>query len=118
MFFPKWSPVISGVPQGFVFGPMLFIMYIDNIFEVFLGCAVTHQLIADDLKLFNTVKTSANAASLQSALVRLQQWCTDWQLAINTKKYFVLHLDKTNSQIQYKIPWMAASLILHNMLPT
>ena len=65
--------------------------------------AVTHQLFADDLKLCRTVKTSANAATLQSALVRLQQWYTNWQLTINTKKCFVLHLGKTNSQIQYTL---------------
>jgi len=66
--FSEWSPVISGVPQGSVLGPILFIMYIDDIFEVFQGSAVTHQLFADDLKLFSTVKTSANAASLPSTL--------------------------------------------------
>ena len=48
-------------------------MYIDDIFEVFIGSTVTHQLFGDDLKLFRTVKTSAYAASLQSALVRLEQ---------------------------------------------
>ena len=46
--------------------PIQLIMYIDDIFEVFLGSAVTHQLFADGLKLFSTVKTVANAASLQS----------------------------------------------------
>ena len=83
--FSEWSPVISGVPQGSVLGPILFIMYIDDIFEVFIGSTVSHQLFADDLKLYSrpTVKTSANAASLQSALVRLDQWCTDWQLTTN-----------------------------------
>ena len=65
--------------------------------------AVTHELFADDLKLFSTVKTFANAASLQPALVRLQQWYTNWQLTVNTKKCFVLHLGKTNSQIQFTL---------------
>jgi hypothetical protein len=37
-------------------------------FEVFLGSAVTHQLFADDLELFSSVKTIVNTASLQSAL--------------------------------------------------
>jgi len=49
------------------------------------------------------VKTSANAASLQSTLDRLQQWCADWQLTINTQKCFVLHLGFANSQIQYTL---------------
>jgi len=103
--FSEWSPVISVVPQVYVLGPILFIMYIDDIFEVFLGSAATHQLFADDLKLFSkpTVKTSANAASLQSTLDRLQQWCANWQLTINTQKCFVLHLGFTNSQLQYTL---------------
>jgi len=77
-------------------------MYIYDIFEVFLGSAVTHQLFADDLKLFSTVKTFADAASLQSTLDRLQQWCANWQLTINTQKCFVL-LGFANSQIQYTL---------------
>ena len=47
--------------------------------------------------MFSRVKKSANAASLQSALVRLQQWCADRQLTINTKKCYALHLGKFNS---------------------
>ena len=78
-------------------------MYIDDIFEVFNGSTVTHQLFANDLKLYSTVNFSANAASLQSALVRLEQWCADWQLTINTKKCFVLHLGKSNNQTSYTL---------------
>jgi len=101
--FCEWSPVISGEPQRSVLGPILFIMYIDDIFEVFLGSAVTHQLFADDLKLFNTVKTSANATSLQSTLDRLQQWCANWQLTMNIQKCFVLHLGFATSKIKYTL---------------
>jgi ribonuclease P/MRP protein subunit RPP40 len=101
--FSEWSPVISGVPQGSVLGPILFIMFIDDIFEVFIGSTVTHQLFADDLKLFSTVNSSGTAASVQSTLDRLQLWCTNWQLTINTQKCFVLHLGKTNSKTVYTL---------------
>jgi len=40
---------------------------------------------------------------LQSTLGRLQQWCDNWQLAINTQQCFVLYLGFTNSQIQYTL---------------
>ena len=78
--------------------------------------AVTHQLFADDLKLLSTVKTSANAASLQSAFVRMQQWYTDWQLTIILKSALFYILAKLIAK--YNIPWMVAALILHKMLPT
>jgi len=54
-------------------------------------------------KLLSTVKTFANAASLQSTLDRLQHRCANWQLTINTQKCFVLHLGFANSQIQYTL---------------
>ena len=99
--FSEWSPVISGVPQGYVLGPIFFIMYIDDVFLVFQGSAINHKLFADDLKLFSTVNTHFNFSSLQSALDRLQRWCTDWQLTINTQKCYVLHLGKNNSYALY-----------------
>jgi hypothetical protein len=59
---------------------LLFVMYIKTTFlKFFLSSAVIHQLFADDLKLYSTVKTSANAASLQSTLDRLQQCGINWQ---------------------------------------
>jgi len=82
-------------------------MYIDDIFEVFQGSAVTHQLFADDLKLFSTVKSfklppMPPHCSLY-LIDHLQQLCANWQLTINTQKCFVLNLGFTNSQIQYTL---------------
>jgi hypothetical protein len=76
-------------------------LYIDDIMDVCLGSTITHKLFADDLKLFSTVLTDLDKAALQSALNRLQQWCTDWQLTINTSKCHVLHLGKNNCHSQY-----------------
>ena len=96
--YSNWQPVLSGVPQGSVLGSLLFILFINDISDICLGRpAVTHKLYADDLKLYSTIKSQCDAAELQSALDRLQQWCSDWQLQINTSKCHVLHLGKNNN---------------------
>ena len=54
----NWSSVLSGVPQGSVLGPILFIVYIGNVGEICTGTGnVTHCLYADDLKLYSTIKS-------------------------------------------------------------
>jgi hypothetical protein len=100
--FSDWLPVVSGVPQGSVLGPILFILYIDDIGVICSG-SVTHKLFADDLKLYTTIKSDIDRASLQTALNRLQQWCIDWQLTINIEKSHVLHIGKNNSQFPYTL---------------
>ena len=67
----NWSSVLSGVPQGSVLGPILFIVYIGNVGEICTG-NVTHCLYADDLKLYSTIKSDHDSVSLQSALNRLE----------------------------------------------
>jgi hypothetical protein len=47
------------------------------------------------------MNTDSDVNSLQSILNRLQRWCVDWQLTINTAKCHVLHLGKNNSEIKY-----------------
>jgi len=99
--FSNWSPVISGVPQGSVLGPILFIIFIDDINNIFSNSSVSHKLFADDAKLYSTINTECDAASLQNALDRLQQWSFDWQLSINISKCHILHLGKNNTKHQY-----------------
>jgi ribonucleases P/MRP protein subunit RPP40 len=95
-----WEPVISGIPQGSVLGPVLFILFIDDIGIVCQGI-ITHKLFADDLKLYSTINTEHDVRSLQSALVRLQQWCCDWQLTINVTKCHILHIGNKNINKDY-----------------
>ena len=99
--FSEWVPVLSGVPQGSVLGPILFILYIDDISTICFNSTVSYKLFADDFKLYSQLATDLDQASLQSALGRLQQWCIDWQMAININKSHVLHLGKNNKQTNY-----------------
>ncbi len=98
--FSEWLPVVSGVPQGSVLGPILFILFVDDVGAIFSG-DLNHQLFADDLKLYSSVESDADASALQSALDSLEQWCITWQLEVNVSKCHVLHFGKDSLQRQY-----------------
>jgi hypothetical protein len=92
--------VISGVPQGSVLGPILFLLYINDIDTICCG-ATKFTLFADDLKLYSDIDISSTANSnldLQSSLDKLVVWSSDWQLCINIDKCSVLGLHGRTKQ--------------------
>ena len=72
--YSEWVDVISGVPQGSVLGPILFLIYVNDIPET-VNCRIT--MFADDTKLFRTVKTIDDCNILQNDLNTLSQWTND-----------------------------------------
>ena len=99
--FSSSTPVLSGVPQGSVLGPILFILYVDDICTICLDSNITHKLFADDLKLYSQINTSCDNFHFQAVLDRLQQWCIDWQLKINISKCNIIHFGHKNNKFQY-----------------
>ena len=90
------SKVISGVPQGSVLGPILFIIYVNDLEDVFSNKA-TFKLFADDLKLYSSFSIPSSYINLQHALDLLLLWSTSWQLPIIQSKhncYISVHLSK------------------------
>jgi len=83
------APVISGVPQGSVLGPLLFIMFIND-----LPSAVSSSIFmfADDAKLFRVIKCKDDYVALQNDLDALHTWSTIWQLKFNILKCKLFHL--------------------------
>ena len=96
----QWLPVLSGSPHGTVLGPVLFILFIDDMGVICSG-SVTHKSFADDMKLYSIVATNLDNVLLQSALDSLHQWCCDWQLSVNVGKCHVLHIGKSNHHYHY-----------------
>jgi hypothetical protein len=97
-----WAAVLSGVPQGSVLGPILFLVYINDID----GAAVLIEALrkfADDTKLGNGAETEESRRRLQETLDRLVEWAQVWGMEFNIKKCKVMHFGRTNPKQVYNM---------------
>ena len=90
--------VTSGVPQGSVLGPILFLIFINDLPEN-LRCTVS--LFADDVKILSCVNNTQNKEHLQDDINNLCNWCTEWQMKLNVDKCKVMHMGRTNPGNKY-----------------
>ena len=94
------APVLSGVPQGSVLGPCLFLYYINDLPEV-IKCLI--KLFADDSKAYQPIKTMLDNKLLQHSINDLVKWTEKWLLKFNNEKCKILHLGKNNPKFKYHI---------------
>ena len=91
------TQVTSGVPQGTVLGPLLFLVYINDMPE---GIDSTMQLFADDSLLYRIIRTKEDQSILQEDLRKLELWEHKWQMQFNADKCEVLRItNKRNPTI-------------------
>ena len=97
------SPVKSGVPQGSVLGPLLFLLFINDLAE---QTSSTVRLFADDCVMYKSVKTIQDCEVLQNDLDQLHQWEKRWQLRFNARKCNIMratHAKKKQLLYEYKL---------------
>ena len=94
------APVNSGVPQGSVLGPTLFIYFINDMPDI-VNCMV--KIFADDTKAYAAVDSPDQTNKLQKSIDSLVSWTKDWQIDFNVEKCKVLHLGKDNPKHIYNM---------------
>ena len=96
----EWLPVTSGVPQGSVLGPILFIIYINDLEA---GVISSISKFADDTKVGGKALTTKDCEILQQDLNKITQWSEKWQMSFNVDKCKVMHVGSRNPNFNYKM---------------
>ena len=83
------ASILSGVPQGSVLGPLLFILYVNDLPNWIRN---NMRMFADDTKIWCRLTSQGNSHGLQEDLNRLGDWSDKWLLRLNSEKCKVMHM--------------------------
>ena len=104
----EWREVESGVPQGSVLGPLLFVMYINDIDE---GLVNRIMKFADDTKVVGRVSNQEEVDGLQRDLGRLGEWSKQWLMPFNVGKCKVMHMGGNNREEILELEGVALEVV-------
>jgi retron-type reverse transcriptase len=93
-------PVLSGVPQGSILGPILFLLYANDLPDVVEHSKIAS--IANDTKLFKKIDSTTDAISLQSDLSSLENWSTSSGLVFNQDKCKCQRVTRKKNPIKHE----------------
>ena len=104
------APVLSGVPQGTVLGPLMFILYINDI-SAGTNCSI--HLFADDCLLYRVVDSTRDAALLQWDLKVMCRWADAWEMDFNPSKCYKLSITKRKCPLSF--PYSINGVVLEHV---
>ena len=96
----KSAPVTSGIPQGSVLGPILFVLYINDLPEVVDSKSMIF-LFADDTKIFRRIDSQADNTQLQKDIDSLIEWSNKWLLKFHPDKCVSMSMGGNNKHHEY-----------------
>ncbi|PFX15469.1 putative RNA-directed DNA polymerase from transposon X-element [Stylophora pistillata] len=104
------SPAVhasSGVPQGTVLGPLMLLLYINDIGD---NCNSAIRLFADDTILYSIIESTLDAGQLQLDLSTIEQWAKKWLMQFNPNKCFVMRVTRKSHPIIFDYKLMGHTL--------
>ena len=84
--------MVSGVPQGTLLGPLLFLLHIKDLLSVVSSKV---RLFADDCLIFRNIKNKEDQIALQKDLNLLENWGNTWGMRFNAAKCNIMHVSRT-----------------------
>ena len=98
--YSEWGDVWSGVPQGSVLGPLLFVIFINDLPE---SLSLPLKMYADDSKLLTVLKCDNDKVKMRQDIDSIARWCCTWSMKLNSAKCKVMHIGKNNEKNEYSI---------------
>ena len=109
-----WHNVTSGIPQGSVLGPVLFLLYINDLPD---NVTSNVYMFADDRKIYRPMTSHEDTTILQNDLDCLQSWSAKWLLNLNLHKCKVMSIIKSTAcnhdSADYYLKTKALRLAVH-----
>ncbi|EYB89180.1 hypothetical protein Y032_0235g3198 [Ancylostoma ceylanicum] len=99
--FSHSHPVTSGVPQGGVLSPILFIIYTSQIPGLVSRYGVSCKMFADDIKIYKNISSNDDRVALQSAISAILEWSVEWKLPLSSPKTKLFHLGRSREENAY-----------------